>query len=462
MAQSGPTNIVKYRKFRGINIGIFVFLFILIELIVAISGYVNNKHISPYEVRKGSLYTNSLYTGIAVRNEEIVTATDSGYVNYYVREGQHIAVGDLVYTVDETGRLSDTAADTTEENHMTDADLARIRTDISGFSSTFKEDYFSEVYSFKNAINSKAVELSNYDVLSSISDISDINSSLVHYKYSSAYGVISYMYDGYEDKTLDTITAADFDQSEYTYTQLAANELVSNGDTVYKLCTNEDWMIVIQTDPETAALLMEMEYVEVRFTRNQYTSWASVSEHIDAEGNYFIGLSFTNSMITFAEDRFINIELLLDNSSGLKIPNSAIATKDFYIVPKEFITIGSSGKQGVMRETTDDEGNKTVEFIETSIYSETETDYYLDNIELRNGDLIYKPDSDETYIIRLTDSLQGVYNINKGYAEFKEVKILYSNDDYSIVKPNTVYGLNEYDYIVLDSTTVLDGETLYE
>ncbi|MBQ9333873.1 MAG: hypothetical protein IJS12_06015 [Lachnospiraceae bacterium] len=467
MADTGTTNIVKYRRPRGINVGILVFVFILIELIVAISGYLNTKHISPYEVRRGSLYKNSLYTGIALRDEEVVTAADSGYINYYVREGQHVAVGDLIYTIDETGRLSESAADTTENNSLTDSDLARIRTDISGFSASFSEKYFSEVYSFKNSLYSKAVELTNYDILNSLSGITDINSSLVHYRYAPKAGVVTYTYDGFEEKKLEDITAEDFDQAEYSYTQMVANNLVAGGDTIYKLCTNEDWMIVIQTDPDTAALLSEMEYVEVRFSRNQYTSWAAVSQYVDSEGNYYIGLTFTNSMITFAMDRFINIELLMDNSSGLKIPNSSIATKDFYVVPKDFVTTGPSGKQGVMLDSVDDEGNSTVEFIETSIYSETEDEYFLDDLQLRNGDLIYKPNpnegyTDETYTIRLTDSLQGVYNINKGYAEFKEVNILYSNDDYSIVKPNTTYGLNEYDYIVLDSSTVLDGERLYE
>ncbi len=461
MAQEA-TNIIKYRKAPRLNIGIFVFVFILVEAIVAIYGYVHTKHISPYEVRTGSLYTNSLYTGIAVRKEKTITAEDSGYINYYVREGQHVAVGDLIYTVDETGRLSDAAAELSESNSMSDSDLARIRTEISGFSANFDESYFSEIYSFKNNLNSKSIELSNLDVLNSISDISNINSSLVHYRYSKDSGVVTYTYDGYEEKTLDTITLDDFDQSKYEYTQMSANNLVSNGDIIYRVCTDEDWMIIINVDPETAELLMEMEYVEVKFTRNQYTSWASVSEHIDEEGNYFIGLSFTNSMITFSMDRYVSIELLLDDHSGLKIPNSALAVKDFYILPKEFITVGDSGKQGVLRETTDDEGRETVEFIETSIYSETEDEYYLDNLELRNGDVIDKEGSDDKYTIRLTGSLQGVYNINKGYAEFKEVAILYSNDDYSIVKPNTMYGLNEYDYIVLDAGTVTDGEMLYE
>lgn len=456
------TNIIKYRRPSRINLGLLIFVVILVELIISITGYFNTKHISPYEVRTGSLYTNSLYTGIALRQESLVTAQDSGYVNYFVREGQHVAVGDLVYTVDETGRLSDAAAQLTETNSMTDSDLSRIRTDISGFSSGFDNTYFSEVYSFKNNLNSKAVELSNLDVLNSISDISDINSSLVHYRYSDKSGVVTYTYDGFEEKTIDDITAADFDQADYSYTRMIANDLVGSGDTIYRICTDEDWMIVIQVDQETAELLMEMEYIEVKFSRNQYTSWASVSEHVDEEGNYYIGLSFSNSMITFSMDRYVSIELILDDHSGLKIPNSAIANKDFYIVPREFITLGEDGRQGVLRKTVDDEGQDIVEFIDTSVYSETETEYYLDNLELRQGDVLVKDGSEETYTIRLTGSLEGVYNINKGYAEFREISILYSNEDYSIVRPNTTYGLSEYDFIVLDAQTVTDGEMLYD
>ena len=32
----------------------------------------------------------------------------------------------------------------------------------------------------------------------------------------------------------------------------------------------------------------------------------------------------------------------------------------------------------------------------------------------------------------------------------KQINILYQNDEYSIVRANTTYGLNVYDYIVLD------------
>ena len=55
-------------------------------------------------------------------------------------------------------------------------------------------------------------------------------------------------------------------------------------------------------------------------------------------------------MITFSTERFINIELLLENESGLKIPNTSIAEKEFFMVPKEYITKGGKqGKEGVLK-----------------------------------------------------------------------------------------------------------------
>ena len=62
-------------------------------------------------------------------------------------------------------------------------------------------------------------------------------------------------------------------------------------------------------------------------------------------------------------------------------------------------------------------------------------------------------DSNQRFTVSKTDSLIGVYNINKGYAEFRQIKILYQNEEYAIVRPNTTYGLNVYDYIILDSST---------
>lgn len=168
-------------------------------------------------------------------------------------------------------------------------------------------------------------------------------------------------------------------------------------------------------------------------------------------------------MVTFCTDRFIDIELITEDETGLKIPNSSIVEKEFFIVPKDYITqSGANGNSGVMREAFDENGTATTEFIETTIYHETETEYYLDDSQLRIGDYLIKPGSQEKESVSKRGTLIGVYNINKGYADFKQINILYQNEEYAIVKSNTQYGLRTYDYIVLDAASVEENEIINE
>ena len=168
-------------------------------------------------------------------------------------------------------------------------------------------------------------------------------------------------------------------------------------------------------------------------------------------------------MITFVLDRYINIELLLNNETGLKVPNSAICDKAFFMIPMDFVTKGNDGMDGIMRETYNEDGEMIPEFIPVTIYNiDSENNAYLDDSILRLGDRIFMPDSTQTFTISKSGTLTGVYNINKGYADFKEIEILDSNDEYSIIKSNTAYGLVAYDYIVLDAQSVETDEFIYE
>ena len=78
---------------------------------------------------------------------------------------------------------------------------------------------------------------------------------------------------------------------------------------------------------------MEQEgYVKVRFLKNQYESWGATKLLHNADGKTYLELSFTNSMISFVSDRFLDIELIINDEKGLKIPNSSIVQKDFFLI----------------------------------------------------------------------------------------------------------------------------------
>ncbi|MCI9313415.1 MAG: hypothetical protein HFI57_00305 [Lachnospiraceae bacterium] len=457
--------ITKYRRPLNINIGMVIFAAIFVYVVICVFTYFRTEHVVGYSVKEGSLSSNSIYKGIALRKEEVVTSNDAGYINYFAREGERAAAGNLIYTIDETGRLSDYInSNESGENTLSDSDLAELKTEITAFTNRFDKAEFFDVYNFKYNVEGTVLKLANYNILENVDALNNTSgSSLINYRYAAKSGIVTYSVDGYEDLRLEDMTKELFDQKDYDKKHLVNNELIAGGDPVYKLSTDEDWSIVIQVEKELAEQLVEKEYVEVKFLKNQYTSWGAVEEYTNEAGDTFVSLTFTNSMITFCMDRFIDIELLLEDESGLKIPNTAIVEREFFIVPKEYVTKGgNSGKDGVLLETYNENGDATTEFVETTIYEATETEYYLDDTVLRAGNYLVKPESTEKHAVSKTGSLIGVYNINKGYADFKQVTILYQNDEYSIVKSNTVYGLNVYDFIVLDASTVNENEFIYE
>lgn len=456
--------VTKYpQNINNLNIGMVFFGVIAIYVIISVVTYFRREHIVGYEVKEGSLSTNNIYEAICIRDEKIVESDSAGYVNYFATEGNRVAVGNLVYTVDESGQLLDyLKSQGSDEVSLSDDDLSELRSQIVDFSSSFDPQSYYTVYDFKVSLDGTVQKLSNNSILQNINSLNSNSSTLaaINYKYADDTGIVIYSIDGFESLSPQDITAADFENSvSYSKNQLINNALVNAGDPVYKLCTSEEWSIVIQeNDPDKLQQITDLGYVKVRFIKNQDESWGKVSSFTSVDGDTFLVLTFTNSMITFCRDRYLNVELITEDESGLKIPNSAIVNKSFYLIPKEYIIKNNDNTTGVLRNRYDEQGNETSEFIKVSLYSETETEYYVDTTELRSGDLLIKPDSTERYTVSKQDTLVGVYNINKGYADFRQITILYQNDEYSIVRSNTTYGLSVYDYIVLDSSAV-DGKS---
>ncbi len=286
---------------------------------------------------------------------------------------------------------------------------------------------------------------------------------MVNLSYAPYTGIIMYWLDGYETLTPDMVSADTFENADYEKKQLLGNELVAAGDAVYKVCGNENWSVVIPVDDGKATELEEEEYVKVRFMKNQDESWAAVTILHNQDGNTYAQLSFTNSMVSFVNDRFLEVELLLHEETGLKIPNSSIVEREFFLIPEDYITqSGETDSYGVLREAVLEDGTRTTEYVEVSIYSLVEGEYYIDAGVIQSGDHLFMTDSTETYTVSKRATLIGVYNMNKGYADFRQIEILYQNDEYAIVRSNTDYGLNVYDLIVQDASSVEADQFIYE
>lgn len=456
------SNVLPYKRSVDLNIGMIIFLVILVYVLYSVVRYATARHVVGYAVRTGSISENSIYEGLALRTEEVVTSEFAGNINYYSKEGTRLAAGELAYTIDETGEISSTISEETSTGNLfTSDDYSDIQSEIEAFTEVFKSDEFSSVYSFKESLNTSIQKITNGSILADLESIGE--SASIHYCTTPNTGYIIYATDGYESKTFETVTASDFDSTNYTQTEIANNSMLSVGDAAYRLEEAEDWSIVIPLDSqETADQLSDLGVVKVRFLKNQYESWATITTRSDSDGNWYANLAFTNSMVTFCTDRFIDIELLTETTNGLKIPKTALVDDEFYIVPADYVTEGSSGQSSVLREIYDENGEKSTQTVTVTVYNEEDGNVWLDQDSLRSGDILVRLDSTATTTVAQTGQLTGVYNINEGYADFRQVSVIAENDEYAIVEPDSMYGLREYDYIVLDATTMSPNEFLYE
>ena len=459
------TKIKKYRKPLNLNIGMIIFGVIFIYVTVCVIMYFQTSRIVPYEVQEGSLATDNIYKGIVIRDETVVHTSVTGYVNYYARDGERVAKDDLVYIVDESGRLSENLeALSLGENTLSDRELAEFRSEIVNFMHDFDRKTYDSTYDFKYTLKNTVLKLASANTLEGISSLNDtLGVNIINYSRAPRTGIVAYWTDGYENLLPQDVTADIFDEkkTEYQKKHYLSNSLMEAGDTVYKLATDENWSVVIPVTAERGAQLQEKGYVKVRFLKNQYTSWGETKLLSNGDGNTYLQLSFTNSMITFLSDRFLDIELIVEDETGLKIPVSAIVQKEFFLIPEDYVISGSlNGTGNIIRQSYLEDGTPTTEFVEVELYNfDSDTkEYYLDSSMIGPGEILYKQDSQETFTVGRRATLIGVYNMNKGYADFKQINIMYQNDEYAIVSSNTRYGLNVYDHIVLNAASVSDDQ----
>ena len=98
-------NIVKFNKKIDFNIGYVVFIVIILYLAISVIIYAASDKVVIYEVNKGSLSLNNVYSGIIARDEQIVKSEYSGNINYYMDDKEKTDKVTVIYSVDETKKF---------------------------------------------------------------------------------------------------------------------------------------------------------------------------------------------------------------------------------------------------------------------------------------------------------------------------------------------------------------------
>ncbi|MCB5714076.1 HlyD family efflux transporter periplasmic adaptor subunit [Lactonifactor longoviformis] len=446
--------ITSAKKLLTLNIGTLIFGALFIYMLITVLLYVTSTHVTSYQVTAGPLAKNQTYTALALRTEEVVTADSPGYVTYYAREGSKVRKAGTIYSVGDTKAQS-------ADMELKEADLEKIRSQLAKFANNFSSDTFHDVYSLKYEI--EGTILQSAGIGASGEDTDSVSATFgTQTIYNAPYdGVVLYSTDGYESLTPDTVSEDSFSQMSYQQNHLLSDSQVKAGEPVYKLVTDENWTLMIPLTDKQAAELADRTAIKVKFLKDGATQVGGFSIVEKKDGKYG-QIDLSNGMVRYASDRFLDIELVTNTKTGLKIPMSSVVSKEFYLIPEEFKTQGNNQQEAGFLVRREGKGGKTTtEFISTTLYELKDGSYYVETSDFKKGDVIVKQDSSQNYVIGETAELEGVYSMNKGYAVFRKISVLDQNDEYCIVDKDTSYGIAQFDHIVLNGSSVKEEDILY-
>ena len=462
---SRDQKIIKYRRPLRINMGVIIFAIMFVYIFISIRAWSDPGKVSFYEVTEGSMAKNTEQTGIAVREERVQYSDRSGYVSFLLSEGRRAAVGTDVYTIDETGALNSFLKSNSDLNTaLSEENIHKLQKKLSDFSAAFSRENFRPAYDIKTQVLSLLSEYTDLyagDELEALMKANGISCEKFRSPYS---GTVSYAIDGFEERTPESIGESDFQEGAMQVRRLSSGQLVEKNAPVYKIVTSETWSILFPLSEEQRLKYAEKSSMKVSFTGTDIEASGRYMQVSGTDGKYYGRITLDKYMVDFIGDRYVSFDIASDTEQGLKIPRTAVVNKLFMTVPVEYLTHGGDGTEdGFYKEVITDNGTGVV-FVPMTLYHNDGSFYYIDmsiDSPLQPGDYLVMPETGEKYRLGSTGSLDGVYNINKGYTVFRKIEVIDAGEEYYIVRKNTRYGLNVYDHILFDPEGYSDGDFIY-
>jgi hypothetical protein len=164
----------------------------------------------------------------------------------------------------------------------------------------------------------------------------------------------------------------------------------------------------------------------------------------------------TRYIMDFIHRRNVNIRMTQTVEEGLKIPNTAVATREFFIVPVNFIH--GIIENSVLRYTG--EGSISVP---VTVAEWAGAHAHITGDGLAKGDILLDGQGDR-HTIADVHTEQGVYRANHGFADFRRIytdEFITDRGGSTLLCPVRNRGLREFDSIVIDASLVTDGQMIW-
>ena len=475
-----------------------VVIFLVVAFVFTYMAFTAYRYFTPgistEAIHLGSMEIQQSVTGIIIRDEQVFYANRAGQVSFNIGDFERVRSGVHVASIQEDIEV---AEELIQEMAAVEAMImglqdirhstviapqveranTNMRNMVNGNMHHFTTGNLSEIHSLHENLSSvshqrnQLIISENRDVRSALGrdhDQLQVQMEMNSYDmYSNRSGIMSPIIDGAESRfTIENMRQLSREELNYTidHTTIVPSRQVEEGDPVFKIVGN-NWYIAVAMSHE-----MTMGWVantdRTVFIRNENTGnyepmrMRVVSIDYGARDNFVI-LRSTRNVIDFLGQRNVSIRTTDNISRGFKIATSAISTRNYYRIP--ITHVHGIGDYYVHHRT--DYGIRRLP-IEVSNMSGTHAYVIADNIDLFPGDILAPSDIFGVYFTLAESDIHqvhGVYRANLGFADFRQIHIdgdISETDGHVLLDPNRNREIRQFDTIVTDASTVVDGQIL--
>lgn len=432
---------------------------------------------------------------VLVRDEILYRAEIGGTVVSAVRDFTRVSRGDIVASIQDVEAVDAIQAAIQEIEDQafaiherrfhtpTDIEIERINTSIRSLMDSGVTDFsqlsLSDIHLLNDRLAQQA-EIRNQTIINSIRPImQDIDRELTHAEqvqdlhmhniHATRGGIVSPFLDGFEEHltpfTVRYLARADT-LIDPDYSTLEPARLVEENDPVFKIVGNE-WFVA------GFFPIAEVEGFVPGVTRTIFLESAEtgrfepIQKQVDFvtpyENEAFVVFRSTRNVERFINQRSVNIRTFDNVQSGLRIPTSAIVSRNFLRIPLTHLH-GFDDNHFLMRHVAEGMAAERVDVFLDRIEG---AEAYVTNEGLAIGigdflipihldDVLYQVWDTNLVIVR------GVFRANLGVAEFRIIHLDDENFDpaagHVILNPARNRSLMQFDVVVTDGASVRPGD----
>ncbi|MCL2604884.1 MAG: hypothetical protein FWD90_10435 [Defluviitaleaceae bacterium] len=470
--------------------------FILGVIIIYVIGHLINRgvnHMAPNipteVVRIGPIDAPQTISGIIIRDERVYHAPRDGQIVFAVSEGERVRSGTRVASIQDVAEVTAINQDMlaldqhamridTMRHDYSDPNVVRLNNHIRGQvdnrAHSFTSHNLSDLYALRDNLNQSITHRNQLIISRSMHAVSgyageqaDLIARMgVHSTnmYARSNGIMTPILDGLENiftlAAMETLTREQLNFTPDAIPLFPPQYLEAN-EPAFRIVGNT-WYIAAYIPNE---LIRGYEVGQTRtvFVENPVIGdYIPISMRITHMEMYTresrVILRTSRYVMDFMHRRNVNIRMTQAVEEGLKIPNTAVATRDYFMVPINYIH--GIIENSVLRYTG--EGNISIP-VTVSEWAGAYAHIRSDTPGLFFGDVLLDGQGGR-YTIDSVHSVQGVYRANHGFADFRRIytdELIVDRGGSTLLCPVRNRGLREFDSIVVDALLVTDGQMIW-